>query len=123
MSPITKARLEHPRELLNLLLAAVLFVSPWVLGFTDEAGATTTAWGTGLVIAVLSISALFVEVAKWEDIAGLVLGFWTVVAPWAVGFAAVMAAQWTHVGVGILLIALTGWEVWSDISHKPALTT
>lgn len=122
MSSGMEVKLEHPRDLLNLALAVILFVSPWIIGFTGETLATWTAWVTGLVIAVVSVSAMFVRSAKWEDVASLVVGIWAMAAPWLLGFATVTTALWAHVVVGALLAVLAAGEVWSDVSHKPAMT-
>lgn len=122
MSSGMEVKLEHPRDVLNLALAVILFVSPWIIGFTGETLATWTAWVTGLVIAVVSVSAMFVRSAKWEDVASLVVGIWAMAAPWLLGFATVTTALWAHVVVGALLAVLAAGEVWSDVSHKPAMT-
>lgn len=122
MSSGMEVKLEHPRDLLNLALAVILFVSPWVIGFTGETLATWTAWVTGLVIAAISVSAMFVKFAKWEDVASLVVGIWAMAAPWLLGFAIVTTALWAHVVVGAVLAVLAAGEVWSDVSHKPAMT-
>jgi len=122
MSSVTKVKLEHPRDLLNLALAVVLIVLPWVLGFTGETLATRTALGTGLAIAVVSILALFARSARWVDAVGLLLGVWAVVSPWILGFTAIVFAQWALVAVGVLLVAVAAWEVWTGVPPKPVTT-
>src|SRR5437879_2535061 len=121
MLSVEKVKVEHPQDWLNLALAALLFVSPWVLGFPAETAAAWTAWVTGIVIGILAVAAI-VQFAEWEEWANLVLGLWLVVAPWIVGFTTVIMARWTHVVLGILVAAIAASEVWSVRFHKSATT-
>ena len=41
-----------------VLFGALLFVSPWVMDFTDYFGASWTAWVVGVVTVVLALAAL-----------------------------------------------------------------
>lgn len=122
MASVMKVKFEHPRDLLNLVLAALLFVSPWLLGFAGEPLAAATAWVTGLVIAVVALAALFIKSVAWVESISLAMGVWTVAAPWILGFGTVMFALWAHVAAGVLLILVAGWEVWTDWGHKPVTT-
>jgi hypothetical protein len=121
MLSVEKVKVEQARDWLNLVLAAILFVSPWVLGFTTEMAAAWTAWATAIVIAVFAGAAI-VKFAEWEEWANLVLGLWLVVAPWIVGFTNAIAARWTHVVLGLLVAAVAGWGVWFVRIHKSATT-
>ena len=122
MASVTRVKVEHSRELLNLVLAVVLFVSPWVLGFAGETMAAWTAWVTGVVVAIVAAIGLFVESARVVDTVGLILGIWTIAAPWIVGFAAIVLALWTSVVVGILLALIAAWEVMTDTPRKAVAT-
>lgn len=134
MAGMTQTAVDRWRDWAMLILAAWLFVSPWVLGFAagmapataeGEAAAATeggrlaawNAWIVGAIVAALAIAAA-VRFAEWEDWVNLVLGAWLVVAPWALGFAALAAAAWNHVIVGALIAALAAWELW-DARHAP----
>jgi len=122
MSSAMKIRFEHPRDLLNLALAAVLFASPWVLGFASETVAAWAAWGSAIAIGVFALAALFVKSAVWADTLSLALSVWTVAAPWILGFAAVTMAFRAHIVVGVVLFIVATWEVWTDLSRRPAAT-
>src|SRR4029450_12571154 len=50
----TKARWQ---DVANFVLGAWLFISPWVLGFSDAVA--TNAWIFGIIIALLALSAIF----------------------------------------------------------------
>ena len=121
MLSFAKAKVEHVQDWLNLALAVVLFVSPWFLGFTAEKAAAWTAWGTGILIAILALAAI-IQFAEWEEWASLVLGLWLVVSPWVVGFTNVIEARWAHVVLGLLVAAVAAWEVWFVRFHKSATT-
>ena len=85
------------------------------------ASSTTAAWNAGLdgaVIVVLSIAAI-VRFAQWEEWINLVLGFWVVVSPWILGFAAMAAAMWGHVVIGLAIVVLAALELWTSDYHTP----
>ena len=128
----TNARSDRWRDWAMLVLAVWLFLSPWIFGFAAAApggeavaaGFTTAAWNAwilGVVIAVLALWAAF-QFAEWHDWANGVLGIWLVVSPWILGFAALTAALWNHVVVGLLIVALAAWELW-DVRHQPSSRT
>jgi SPW repeat len=52
-------------DVANLILGALLFVSPWMFGF-DAGTVSTNAYITGIAIAILAIAAL-AAFAVWED--------------------------------------------------------
>jgi hypothetical protein len=121
MSSVVRSKAEHVQDWVNLVLAVILFVSPWVLGFAAETAAAWTAWGTGVVIAVLAVAAI-VQFAEWEEWANGILGLWLVLSPWIVGFTNIVVAQWTHVVLGLLVAAVAGWELWFVRFDKSATT-
>src|SRR5947199_9964801 len=70
-------------DLANLILGAILFLSPWMFGFA-AGHESQDAWVTGIVIAILSITAL-AAFAVWDECLNLVAGLWAIVSPWALG--------------------------------------
>lgn len=107
------------QDWINLALAVCLFVSPWALGFVDD---TVPAWNArivGVVLGVLAVATLSVF-AEWEEWANLVLGAWLVVSPWLLQFASSESAMWTHVVIGVLVAAMSGWAVWDYRQHPHA---
>lgn len=105
-------RVDQFPDWINLILAALLFISPWVLGFVDQTNASWNAWICGIIIAALAVSAI-VRFAEWEEWINALLGVWVVVSPWILGFSAVLAAVWSHVILGVLIAALACWRGWS----------
>jgi len=96
----------------NLVLAACLFIAPWVLNFVDQTTAAWSAWIAAVVIGGMAVLAL-IWFAEWEEWINVVLGVWVAIAPWVLGFYAVTAATWSHVILGVLIAALAAWRGWT----------
>ena len=109
---------EIPRlqEWINIAIGAALFVSPWMLQFTDLSQAALNAKLCGFVIAVVAVGALLAY-GEWEEWHGIALGAWIMVAPWVLDFAPATTAAGAHVLFGALLIVSEGWEIW-NVRHS-----
>ena len=108
-------------DVANLILGAFLFFSPWIFGF--ESGAPSqNAHIAGIVIAILAIAAL-AAFAVWEEWLNLIVGLWTLVAPWVLGFQALRTPTTIHVLVGIAVAVLAAIELWIMYQNPPRLTT
>lgn len=96
----------------NLILAAWLFISPWVLGFAAGAtGAAWNAWIVAIVIGVFAIAAL-VRAQPWEEWVNLIAGAWLFVSPWVLGYAAAdTVAMWNAMIIGALVFVLSIWDL------------
>ncbi|MBB3353815.1 hypothetical protein CO660_17835 [Rhizobium sp. L9] len=107
-------------DIVNIVAGLALLISPWLLGFAAESGAAWNAWIVGAAIALIAAAALyaFYEVEEWVN---LVLGVWAVVAPWVLGFAAVTAAMWVHLIVGVVVAVVAAGSIW--FSHNHPLST
>ena len=102
-------RNERVCDVLNLILGAFLFFSPWIFGFA--AGVQSqNAMISGIVIAVLSIAAL-AAFAEWEEWLNLIVGLWVLVSPWVLGFADT-TAMWVHAIIGIVVTVIAAVELW-----------
>ncbi|HVX79149.1 MAG TPA: SPW repeat protein [Bradyrhizobium sp.] len=107
-------------DVANLILGAFLFFSPWIFGF--EAGkASQNANIAGVIIVILAIAAL-AAFAVWEEWLNLIVGLWTLVAPWVLGFQGTPAMT-VHVIVGIAVAVLAAIELWLMSHNPPRLTT
>ena len=107
------------QDWINLICGVVLFISPWVLGFSGDRAAAWTAWIGGVVIAVMAIAAL-VQFAEWEDWVALIVGVLMIISPWALGFAAIQYAVWAFVVLGLIVAVASVSEIW--MVHHPAAT-
>ena len=104
----------------NLVLGAVLLLSPWLFGFSAGT-ATTNAYITGLVIAALAIAAL-AAFTVWEEWLNVVVGLWALVSPWVLGFHGTKAMT-VHVIIGAAVAILAAIELWMMNQIPPRLTT
>ncbi|CAM5773374.1 hypothetical protein LMIY3S_04157 [Labrys miyagiensis] len=108
------------QDLILLLLAFVLFMSPWLLGF---AHLETAKWNAGVVAVLLAYvaSASLSETRQWEEWVTLVLGAWLIAAPWVLRFIADVPATRMHWGVGALTVVISLWAEWT-YRHPPGLS-
>jgi SPW repeat len=116
--PLVTKQVERVPDGINVVLGALLFISPWVFSYAGQGLAAWSAWIGGIVVAILAIAAL-VRFAEWEEWINVVLGVWLVIAPWVLGFSAVAAATWSHVILGIVIAALAAWRAWSAHHGEP----
>lgn len=98
---------------LNLVLAAWLFISPWIVAPSTLAG-SVNAWASGAVIFLVALASM--RSRRPEDIKWLnaLLGAWVFIAPWILGFASATGAAWNAwiIGAAIALLALwSGTEI------------
>jgi hypothetical protein len=107
-------------DIINIVAGLGLLLSPWYLGFAAGTHAAWNAWIVGVVIAVVAAAALiaFHEAEEWIN---LVLGLWTLIAPWALQFSVVTPAMWAHVIVGILVALLAVCCIWL-VRNRPFST-
>jgi uncharacterized membrane protein HdeD (DUF308 family) len=68
------------------------------------------------VIAVMAIATL-VQSAEWEDWIALIAGVLMIIAPWALGFAALHAAVWAFAVLGLVVALASVSEIW--MLHSP----
>jgi hypothetical protein len=109
----------HIQDWVSLVCAALLFISPWILGFSGDVTATRAAWITGVVVAIFAVAAV-AQFAEWEEWISLALGVWMIVAPWVVGFSAVGLAVATFVVLGVVVALASASEIW-QVRHPHAM--
>ncbi|MCK1571415.1 SPW repeat protein [Bradyrhizobium sp. 174] len=98
-------------DVLNLLLGAGLFTSPWLLGFSNERTPSWNAWASGLVIAALALAAL-TAFAEWEEWIALAVGVWVTLSPWLVKFSNSPTAMPVHVVACTLVALIAAVRIW-----------
>jgi len=104
-------------DLYNLLLAALLFVSPWLFRLTNGSG-KMDLWATGAVVALISLAAM-IAYRDWEEWANFLLGLWLIASPWLLGFAHTRAMHF-GIGIGIVIAFLAVLDLWLhyDATHS-----
>ena len=108
---------KNVQDWINLICGVLLFVSPWGLGFSGDLMAARTAWVGGAIIFIMGVAALM-QFAEWEEWVTLIVGALVIVAPWALGFAAIRAAMWSCVVLGVIVALSSISEIWAV--HHPA---
>lgn len=105
MTPTTTARLPG---WIGLGAAALLLISPFLLGFAGSA--VLSAFVLGVLALGVKLKPMIRSGARdrWI-VAGT--GTLIVVAPWLMGFAGTALATWTHVLLGVVIVATAGWPV------------
>jgi hypothetical protein len=103
-------------NLLNAMFGALLFVSPWLLGFSGEA-AGWNAWIGGAVLVVISMTAV-THFSEWEEWIDLAVGAWILASPWTLSFPADSSQVKIHVLAGGIVTILAAVELWKE-HHGP----
>ena len=103
----------------NLALGVILFLSPWLIGFTEPNSLVWNSWACGIAVAVLAGAAL-VRFADWEEWITALVGVWAAVSPWVLAGTVPTATHWTHGAVGVLIALLAAWRGWSSTDDGPA---
>jgi hypothetical protein len=98
-------------DVINLILAVFLFLTPWIFGFVPGTAAAPNAWISGIIIGAMAVAAL-TSFAEWEEWVNLVLGLWVIASPWALGFATQSATKSAHVIVGLIVVVLAAIKLW-----------
>ena len=114
MANLDIARNARWQNVANLVLGAWLFISPWVLGFSDAGKVATNAWIFGIIIALLALSAIFAY-QRWEEWLTAAIGVWVFISPWVLGAASNARILWSSLVVGALLVILALWS--SSLEH------
>jgi len=94
------------------ILGAVMAGAPFALGYNTHSGAMWTGVVLGVIVLLVSIyEAMDESKAKWEYWIAGIAGVLVVGAPFVLGFTTVSAALWTTLILGLVLLILTGYEV------------
>ncbi len=105
----------------NLTLAALLFVSPWMMGYTDLTIAAQAAWISALVVAIVSAAATTLHFSEWEEWVNFLAGAWIIAAPWILHFHEFGDAVAGFVCIGMIITTIALSELWEvhHPGHKP----
>jgi SPW repeat len=108
------------QDVVNLLLGAWLFISPWVLGFNTAGIVATNAWVFGIIVAGLALSAILAY-QQWEEWLEAAIGVWIFASPWVLKAAGNPRIMWSSLIVGTLLVILAAWS--SSLEHRSGAVT
>jgi hypothetical protein len=105
------------RDLFITVLGLWLMMAPRVLHFA--AAHTDVVWNTWLVgtalILMTAVSRHLLDTrSPWEDLACATLGFWLMISPWTLGFAAQVTERSNSIIIGLLVVVLALWATVVD---------
>jgi hypothetical protein len=95
----------------NFVAGIVLAFSPWFLSYVATTSAAWDAWVAGAVLIAIALAAIYVHHPS-EEWVSMIVGLWSVVSPWVLGFAALSAAVAVHVLAGITVAAISAIILW-----------
>jgi hypothetical protein len=101
----------------NMILGIILFIAPWLFGFSNEPWAVLNARLAGGLVVMLALLAT-VRTYDWEEWLNVIAGLWIIGAPWMLWFDDVLAARWVHVIVGFCVVAVAAFELYR-LYHAP----
>jgi hypothetical protein len=116
VQPSVRARIASG---INILLGLWLIASPWVFDYSGSFAAFNGV-SVGALIAVLA--AIRLSSLRYSAGVGgvyLLLGFWTVVSPWASGYVANKPALANDIMVGVFVMALAIWSARDTEAKQP----
>jgi Na+/citrate or Na+/malate symporter len=114
-------RKEGLTDVINLVVGALLFLTPWTLGFVGERTISWNAWVSGAAIFAVAIVAL-VAFTEWEEWINVALGVWVALSPWILGFYANATATDVHLAAGLAVALLAGVRLWFVHRDPPRIT-
>jgi hypothetical protein len=96
---------------LNILAGLWLVLSPWALNYSIVEAAMWNSVIIGLAVAIMAMVRVGAPL-RYEGLSWLnfVLGIWLILAPFMLGFAAIGAAMWNTVIVGLIVLILAAWS-------------
>ena len=100
----------------NLTLAVLLFISPWMMAYTDLTIATQAAWISALVVAIVSAAATL-HFSEWEEWLNFLAGVWIIAAPWTLHFHKFCDAVAAFTCIGVIITTIAMSELWG--AHHP----
>jgi hypothetical protein len=110
-----RLRRESALDLYTVTFGVFLFVSPWLFAYASE-GARIDLAASGAAIAAMSVAAI-VAFADWEEWLNLLLGFWLIASPWALGFTHTKAMH-ISIAVGAMVAFVAALELWL-VKYEP----
>ncbi len=112
MSSISDGAEADPGHGVDFMLGLFLVASPHLLHRADDPAIAWNAWILGSLIAMVDLLDLLGPFG-WKVYVNLAAGVWIALSPWTFGFAGVPSALWLDVVIGLALVALSGFELWS----------
>ena len=95
------------------ILGLVLFIAPFVFGFSGNVAAMWACIILGLVVAISAgCKAVVQDQARWEVVLVLGAGVLAVVSPFVLGFSSNLVGTWTSIVLGLGMAVLAGKDLY-----------
>lgn len=99
------------QEWLNLVAGAWIFLSPWLLGSSQDQASSWDAWVLGILLALVALWSLAAPFSLSPVWSAAVLGALVFLSPWVLGFANLTNPAWNAWIVGIVVLVLSVWDL------------
>jgi VIT1/CCC1 family predicted Fe2+/Mn2+ transporter len=94
------------------ILGLVLFIAPFVFGFSANTAAMWACIILGLVVALSAgYKAIAQDKAKWQVVLILIAGILAVINPFILGYNTNAGGMWTSIIMGVVMVILAGKEI------------
>ena len=100
------------QDWVDVLLGFWLIFSPWEMGFTLNGAATANAHGLGAVLIIFNLLVAARLLDEGQEIFNILLGAWLILSPYALDFATDQVPLVNFTMVGIMIVALAGWQIY-----------
>ena len=96
-------------------LGAALLLSPVLDNSSLSPLVVSNLVVVGFAVMAVAISELMLA-ERWDARMSLVLGVWTIVAPYVIGYTGKLA--FWHQIIGVLIAVLSAYQLWQDFGRK-----
>lgn len=108
------------QDWINVVLAIWLFISPFLLSFTDNSLAAWDSYILGACVFIVAIWALMTPSA-WNEWVNLAFGLWIFVSPLVLSYYSDLVPTWNQIVIGCLMILSSLWAVYEPVHRHPEL--
>jgi hypothetical protein len=99
---------------LETVLGLALMAAPFALGYRDNPYALWASVILGLVVVVASgYRAVGRKTERWDAWVDVAAGVAAILVPFLFSFSALATALWTFVLIGLLIVALSGYDLYT----------
>ncbi len=98
----------------HMLLGLWLIFSPWAMNYTINEVATANARGLGIGIIIFNLISVRRAIDQGQEIVNVLIGIWLIFSPYALNFQSETVIAANTIGVGVLIIILAIWEMFSS---------
>ena len=124
-----RLKFAHGPDAGKLAAGLWLFISPWILNYSQVRLPVWNGCAIAIIVAGFSIAAML-RFTKWEEWINIAAGFWLIASPLLLNYTALLGnhaalpAAANQLGVGLLIVILSLWELnlWEQakilLSHK-----